>query len=381
MPFPGGHGNFGAVACGHSIPDFAIEHFWNTRRRQLSVYSNSENAIGRERHREMKYIVTLEEASALILSGKRLFVAGDESLLAALPRGQWIGGTIPYFMSEEGGLCTNAKIGVAPLPEFVTGAETRFYSIDDLEKIPDGYKRNGFTRLILPAGTNIHQQFARNCAHIPGILGQPLIGWIAGVNLTDLGRIQPKVFDGSTGKSSAEDAVAMHVELPETIVAKANILNIFQRGAGDPILFLEEGFTATDCLVNGEKKNFAAYVKEKQIDTKLPLVAEYGGTRVNVSFQNVDEEQGIVSFYAPVFPGVEYKVAAPVEDYEAAFKRELSSGKAQAYFTCNCILNYMYGGLEGKHTGNVVGPITFGEIANMLLNQTMVYLTFESYAS
>jgi hypothetical protein len=329
----------------------------------------------------MKSIVTVEEASSLILSGNRLFIAGDESLLAALPRGQWIGGTIPYFMSEEGGLCTSDRVGVAPLPEFVTGVETRFYSTNELEKIPSGYKRNGFTRLILPAGTEIHQQFARNCAHIPGILGQPLIGWIAGVNLKDLGRIQPKVFDGTTGKSSAEDAVAMHVELPPTIVAKANILNIFQQGTGDSILFPGEGFTATDCLVNGEKKNFAAYVKEKQIDTKLPLVAEYGGSRVNVSFQNVDDEQGIVSFYAPVSRGVEYKVAAPVDDYEAAFKRELSSRKAQAYFTCNCILNYLYGGLEGKRTGNVFGPMTFGEIANMLLNQTMVYLTFESYAS
>ena len=46
-------------------------------------------------------------------------------------------------------------------------------------------------------------------------------------------------------------------------------------------------------------------------------------------------------------------------------------------FTCNCILNYLYANLEGKKTGSIVGPITFGEIAYMLLNQTMVYLTFE----
>lgn len=31
-------------------------------------------------------------------------------------------------------------------------------------------------------------------------------------------------------------------------------------------------------------------------------------------------------------------------------------------------------GLEGKKTGDVTGPVTFGEIAYQLLNQTLVYL-------
>lgn len=37
----------------------------------------------------------------------------------------------------------------------------------------------------------------------------------------------------------------------------------------------------------------------------------------------------------------------------------------------------MYAHLEGKKTGAIKGPMTFGEIAYILLNQTMVYLTFE----
>jgi hypothetical protein len=43
-------------------------------------------------------------------------------------------------------------------------------------------------------------------------------------------------------------------------------------------------------------------------------------------------------------------------------------------FSCNCILNYLYGELEGKRTGALKGPMTFGEVAYQLLNQTMVYL-------
>ena len=41
----------------------------------------------------MKSVLTVQETSDLIRSGKKIFVAGDESLLAALPSGEWIGGT------------------------------------------------------------------------------------------------------------------------------------------------------------------------------------------------------------------------------------------------------------------------------------------------
>jgi hypothetical protein len=43
-------------------------------------------------------------------------------------------------------------------------------------------------------------------------------------------------------------------------------------------------------------------------------------------------------------------------------------------------LNYAYADLEGKKTGSFVGPITFGEVAYMLLNQTLVYLSIDKNA-
>jgi hypothetical protein len=46
-------------------------------------------------------------------------------------------------------------------------------------------------------------------------------------------------------------------------------------------------------------------------------------------------------------------------------------------FMCNCILNFLYGELEGKKTGALQGAITFGEIAFKLLHQTLLHLTFE----
>ena len=76
--------------------------------------------------------------------------------------------------------------------------------------------------------------------------------------------------------------------------------------------------------------------------------------------------------------GLTYKVAAPVGDYVAAFKSNLPrSASGNIAFSCNCILNYLYSNLEGKRTGSITGPITFGEIAYQLLNQTLAYATIQ----
>ncbi len=79
---------------------------------------------------------------------------------------------------------------------------------------------------------------------------KPIIGWIAGSHLDDLGKVSPKVFNGRTGNS---------------------------------IDFEEEGFSVRDCIVNGKKRNLAKYVAEVKVDTRLPLVADYNGTKVNVA--------------------------------------------------------------------------------------------------
>lgn len=323
-------------------------------------------------------VVTVEETAELIRSGKRLSVAGDERLLQALPRGQWVGGTIPYFMSEEGGLCTHERLQVAVLPDFITEFTAKLYSAGELSNIPADYKANGFSRIVIPAFSEAHRKFAEECSNWPGIFDRPLVGWIAGVDLKDLGKVTPKVVNGVTGEMSDSKAIVLHVNLPAGTYAKAHILNLFRQGEGATITFTKAGFSATDCLVDGEQQNLAKYLTARQIDTKLPLVADYMGAMINVSFEAVDAAAGKVEFYAPVFPGVEYKIAAPVSDYEGEFTRQMDAREDTPFFSCNCILNYLYANLEGKKTGKIVGPMTFGEIAYMLLNQTLVYLTFES---
>jgi len=206
---------------------------------------------------------------------------------------------------------------------------------------------------------------------------KPVVGWVAGVHLDDIDSVKPRVFNGGTGKDSAENAFVMHVTLKEDKMASINIVNIQEQGDGDTPEFQQTGFATENVLVNGVEQNFAAYLLENKVDINQPLVADYSGAMINVSFQEIDQESNTVSFSAPVFSGVEYKLAKPVSEYVTAFIDALLSQNQVVIFGCSCILNYLYSDLEGKKTPPMFGPMTFGEIAYQLLNQTLVYLVIE----
>ncbi len=309
-----------------------------------------------------------------IESGKTLLLAGTEEVLKTLPRGNWVAGTIPYFMDKAGGVVNRDLVDVTELVKPVDLGFIRWYGEDELKELPANTPDPGFTFLILPAGSRVHLEYAQNAPNYPDIFMKPVVGWIAGVLLDDLGKVTPKAVNGKTGEFSDAKGIAIHCTLPAGRTASIGIINMFSQGDGDVITFTEEGFAATECLVNGEKTNLAEYIVSRKIDTQLPLVADYCGTMVNVSIQNVDEKKKEVSLYAPVFRGVAYKFAAPLTDYVKEFTARLANEKIIPLFTCNCILNFLYSQLEGKKTGVFTGPITFGEIAYQLLNQTLVYL-------
>ena len=325
----------------------------------------------------MNTLVSLAEAKRLIAEGRALLFAGDEKLLKGLPKGKWIGGSIPYFMSAAGGKKTAEEVFVTQLPDFITRAEAKLYAVDAMAGIPGDYPANGASFVIVPGLTKAHVEFAEHCTTWQGVFDRPLVGWISGVDLADLGKVAPKVFNGATGEWAENAAVVLHVTLPSDRIAKVDIINLFTQGTGDALTFAKSGFSVGEVLVNGAPRNFAEYLAEKAIDTKLPLVADYNDAMVNISIQAVDAAAKTVALYAPVFEGVTYRFARPLEeDYASAFQKELAARAIEPVFACNCILNYLYGGLEGKKTGTMTGPITFGEIAYMLLNQTMVYVDF-----
>jgi hypothetical protein len=317
-------------------------------------------------------IVAVQEK---IAEGKLpLFLAGSESALSQLPKGNWIGGSIPYFMDVNGGVCSESQVFVSEAPACALSAEIREYDTRSLPSICRDAPENGLSFLIMPAGSPVHLAYAQDAPGYDGLYLKPVIGWISGVHVSQIGKQQPKVFNGRTGGASSESAVVMHVALPPDKLVELDIVNVFQPGSGETIEFPNSGFSATECLIDGQSTNFAQYLSRVQPDRRVPLTASYNGTIVNVSLQSVDEAAGVVNFYAPVFPDVKYKFAEPVADYVDAFKRIVDENAASPTFSCNCILNYLYANLEGKRTGAIIGPITFGEIAHQLLNQTLVRL-------
>jgi hypothetical protein len=320
-----------------------------------------------------------EQVEALIKEGKNFILAGDERVLKNLPKGNWIAGTIPYFMDENGGAFSQDRIYVTKLPKYLEKVEVKTYNTSNIHKVYNDAPDHGFSVIIIPALSGIHLSFSIEGPNYEGFATKPLLGWISGVYLDELGKTTPKVFNGKDDTSHVEEAVVMHISLPQNKHAEIDIINIFEQGDGDTLTFTEDKFTAKNVLVNGKERNFADYIAENKIDTKLPLVADLFGANINTSFQSIDEEEKQVNFYAPVFKGVDYKIAKPVGDYVENFNKQIPNGVSdKLFFSCNCILNYLYAELEGKKTKGFTGPVTFGEVAYQLLNQTMVYLTIEN---
>jgi hypothetical protein len=256
----------------------------------------------------------------------------------------------------------------------------RQYDAASLSQVCMEAPANGFSLIILPAFSEVHLEYAQHASHYDEMFMKPLVGWISGIHLDDMGSRTPKVRDGRGQALLENQAVVIHVPLPGNMSANVNIVNLFSQGQGDLIEFEERGFDASTCLVNGKPTSLAKYLKSINHDTRLPLVADYSGALINVSLKAVDDKRDHVEFYGPVFPNVAYKLARPFAgSYETALDEAIVDLPENADFSCNCVLNYLYSDLQGKRTGHVTGPMTFGEVAYVLLNQTLVHMTLETY--
>ena len=318
-------------------------------------------------------LLTLAQANARIERGAPLIIAGARTALKGLKRGNWIGGSIPYFMTADGVRCDRQQVYVDEINLPASKSKIECYSASQLRRLATDAYENGFTYVIIPANSAAHLEYAMHAPTYPEVFLKPIIGWISGVHLDDLATDAPIVIDGRTGKLHPADAIALHVELPPDCQPMVQTVNLFRPGSGPALSFREAGFSATDVIVDGRPTPFARYLKDRAWIPSLPLVADYAGTHVNVSIKAIDEPSGRVSFYAPVFPNVIYREPAPIGDYVEAFAKQVPAD-VKPILSCNCILNYLYGKLESRRTGAFTGPVTFGEIAHQLLNQTLVYL-------
>ena len=317
----------------------------------------------------------LADIEERILKGQTLLIAGDVKLMDKLPAGHWIGGTIPYFMTDLGGIYTDKRIFVTELDTVAANTSIKTYSEETIENIYLDSPANGFSFIIMPAGSKCHFKFSMEAFSFKDFAMRPLIGWIAGTHLDEMVTDKPKIYNGITHSQLEEGAVVMHVELPADKSAEIGMLNMFGQGTGDRITFPESGFSSKVAFINGVKVDFAEYLLENKLDLRLPLVSDVNGTMINTSFRRKPGAHGEIRFYAPVFENVEYRHAKPIENYTEKFTKKLSLGLGvKTIFSCNCILNYLYSGLDRYSGSGLCGPATFGEIAYHIHNQTVVYL-------
>lgn len=322
-----------------------------------------------------KVMHNTEEVTNLIGKGKILLLSGNEAIMKKLPKGKWIGGTSSYFMSENGGLVSDELIEVTEMPDYITDIKIAYYDSSSIKNVyKDGFS-NGFSIVIIPAFSDTHLIFAKEVYTYDEFAAKPLVGWISGVNLGDPNASSPKVFSGIDATLCDSSAVVAHLQLPENKFADVSIINTFFSDEGDDLEFPVSGFEADEVLVNGKKMNFSDYLVNNKVNIDIPLVANYSGTMINISFKENDTKSKKVHFFAPVFYGVKYKLGKSKGDYLTEVQNQIPTDRKINYtFSCNCILNFLKLDLDGKIISNITGPITFGEIAYQLLNQTLVNL-------
>jgi len=320
-------------------------------------------------------LVSIAEANALIDQGRVLHVAGEERLLRQLHRGRWIGGTTPYILTRQGGMAERERVFVSELPVNRRDVFIRFVDIGYIPAISTEAPRNGFTIVIAPGMSEAHTIYGLTANRIPGIREIPIIGWISGVHEEDRERLTARVFNGLTGEASDRRIVVMQATLPLERQASVSIVNVFKPGDGDEIVFNEPSFAVKECSINGKPADFYTYASSRGLDLKRPLVTELGGEFINVSLKAVDAESRSVQFYAPVMKGRVYRQAAPLPDYRAALIEAAGKLRLTPVLSCNCYHNYTYGHLEGELFIPLPGPAVFGELAHVLMNQTLVCLS------
>jgi hypothetical protein len=320
-------------------------------------------------------LFTITQANALIDEGRILHIAGDEALLRRLHHGTWIGGTTPYILTRQGGIAERQRVFVTEMPDAVRDVVIRFIDIGNIPAIATEAPRYGFTIVIAPGMSDIHTIYGLTANAIPGIREIPIMGWITGVHEEDRGRLTPKVFNGRTGEAADNRIVVMQAALPCSKEAVVGIINLFKPGTDDEIVFHEPSFSARECLINGTPEDFYVYGVRKNLDIKRPLVTKLGGDFINVSIKAIDAESRSVQFYAPVMKGRVYRQAAPLPDYLAALVAVTKEQNLAPVLSCNCYHNYTYGKLEGEQAIPLPGPAVFGELAHVLMNQTLVCLS------
>ena len=320
-------------------------------------------------------LFSVEEVSAMIREEKKLLLAGDTKLLSQLPKGDWIGGTTPYFILRPEQMVESCeKLFVACLPDFVEAIEVREYDSSDIENIYSDAPQNGLTAIIIPFGSSVLSEFALNVTDYKNFARYPLCGWVSGQRLDVITTEKSYVRSGISDSLHSDKAVAMHIVLPENKYAEIHMSNSFEQSCGDIITFEHKTLVVKEALVNGVKQNFATYLREAKVDTKMPLVANYSGAMLNTNCFVIETDTVYLS--SPVFEQIEYRFAR-----QSAFALEQDIADKNVVMSASCVLNYVWPELCGKYIEIINAPAVYGQIVYQLISQITMSVTIGDVSS
>ncbi len=146
-------------------------------------------------------LIEVAKAAELIEQGKVLVVSGADELLQQLPKGNWIGGTTPYFyLKGEYGRMDKTKLLVTDFSEYIDEFRIETVTEQTIEKIcVDGFA-NGIDFLILPAMQKITSSFALHSPKYENLYTNPLYGVVSGRELSEFTKgIPSKTYNGFLG--------------------------------------------------------------------------------------------------------------------------------------------------------------------------------------
>jgi len=224
--------------------------------------------------------------------------------------------------------------------------------------------------LVMPFASPVAVEYSINATNYESFAASPVCGWLTGLPLDIIMTEKSYSASGTGPYLSSEKAIAMHISLPKNKYAEIKIFNPYKQGDGDSIMFEQSTLVVKDALINGEKRNFAEYLRGIGYDMLMPLVANYSGAMINDVVIATDGD--VVPMSAPVFSHVDYRIAV-VDD--AITEPMLMSDKI--VFSITCIGNFLQPDICAQYLRKMNGPVVFGEIAYQQIGQTTVYVTVD----
>ena len=94
-------------------------------------------------------LISVEEAASLIATCEFYWIAGDLGILRELPKGNWIGGSIPYFQIAGIGLSDRKKVLLGKITRSADSPKIQNYDIVTISDICSDAPLHGYTHIML----------------------------------------------------------------------------------------------------------------------------------------------------------------------------------------------------------------------------------------